>query len=343
MFAPIQISPASSTPKYLQISESIVGAIQSGLLPKGSKLPSINEICQDHRLARETVVKAFQKLKEKGLLESVHGKGFYVSSTNTQTANRIFLFFDTFTSYKETLYYGIKDAFGDNTFIDIYFHHFNFDVLKNTIARHIGNYTSYIILPMEHSKISQALKPIPVEKLFLVDINPRHYKQEFVGYYQDFEQDIKDTLAGIAHLISKYQSIKLIFRNTVTEVPQPLAAGFVAFCESNHIPYEVSYDKISPTSRHPEASPVVGHGYIVIDDDDLVSLVEYAQNNRLDVGKDIGIISYNDTPLKKVIGKGISVISTDFGQMGQGIANMIMNNDRKAIRNKTTFVNRGSF
>ena len=81
----------------------------------------------------------------------------------------------------------------------------------------------------------------------------------------------------------------------------------------------------------------------MIDDDDLVTLVETANKMKLKLGKDIGIISYNDTPLKKVVGKGISVISTDFSEMGKGIVKMIKQNNRIAIKNKTTFVNRESF
>ena len=158
-------------------------------------MPSINEICSENQLARETVVKAFNQLKEIGLIASVHGKGFYVSSTNTKTVNRVFLLFDTFTSYKETLFYGIKEAFGPNTILDIYFHHFNYEVFSNTIATHIGNYTSYIVLPINHKNIVKALSPIPAEKLFLLDIKPIYLDNDFVGIYQDFEHDVKDTPA----------------------------------------------------------------------------------------------------------------------------------------------------
>lgn len=336
MNSPIQIEQISTVPKYLQISDSIINSIESGALKKGAKLPSINEICNENKLARETVVKAFNQLKEKGLIASVHGKGFYVSSTNTLTKNRIFIFFDTFTSYKETLYNAIKEAFGPNTILDIYFHHFNFEVFKNTIATHIGNYTAYIILPMNHAKTASVLKPIPNDKLFLLDIRPSNFKTGFVGVYQDFENDIKETLFTIVNQIVKYKLFKLIFRNTITDPPKTLEKGFMDFCQNNQIAHEVSYEKITSEIHK-------GDAYIVIDDEDLVCLVEAAKSKNYIIGKDIGIISYNDTPLKKVVGNGISVISTDFSQMGKSVVEMIQNNNRTAIRNKTTFVNRGSF
>ncbi|MCK5280469.1 MAG: GntR family transcriptional regulator [Cyclobacteriaceae bacterium] len=332
----IQIDQFSETPKYVQIHESIINSIKSGEINKGSKLPSINQICSENKLARETVIKAFNQLKEKGLVASVHGKGFYVASTNTRITNRVFLLFDTFSSYKETLFHAINSAFGKGTSLDIYFHHFNYEVFKNTIATHIGNYTSYIILPFDHKRISSAIAPIPKEKLYLLDRKPENLNSNYCGIYQDFENDVKETLSSIDKQIRKYKSLKLIFRNTITNPPKELEMGFKVYCAEHNIKHEVSYEKVTTDIKKLDA-------YIVIDDDDLVRLVELSQLRGYKIGKDIGIISYNDTPLKKVVGNGISVISTDFKQMGKEIVEMINENSRSAKRNKTTFVNRGSF
>lgn len=336
MASPIIISETSATPKYIQISDSIIEFINQGLLEKGSKLPSINEISATNHLARETVVKAFTRLKKKGLVSSIHGKGYYVSSTNTKTTNRVFVLLDTFTSYKETLYFGMKDAFGAETFLDLYFHHFNFDVFSGLIAHHIGDYQSYIILPINHKKISEALAPVPYEKLFLIDIKPNHLQGDFIGIYQDFENDVIDALTSISELITRYSSLNLVFRNTITEVPKSLERGFRRYCEKNGIHHQVLYERVHTNIKSGEA-------FMVIDDEDLVRIVEAALEHGLKIGKDIGIISYNETPLKKVVGTGISVISTDFYSMGEQIAEMVKNNIKVQKRNKTTFVNRGSF
>jgi DNA-binding LacI/PurR family transcriptional regulator len=42
------------------------------------------------------------------------------------------------------------------------------------------------------------------------------------------------------------------------------------------------------------------------------------------VGKDVGVISYNETPLKKIILSGITTISTDFEMMGRRVAEVIL-------------------
>ena len=44
-------------------------------------------------------------------------------------------------------------------------------------------------------------------------------------------------------------------------------------------------------------------------------------NDNLVIGKQVGIISYNETPLKKIILNGITTISTDFEAMGIEAAN----------------------
>ncbi|MFN3382439.1 MAG: transcriptional regulator, partial [Runella zeae] len=49
------------------------------------------------------------------------------------------------------------------------------------------------------------------------------------------------------------------------------------------------------------------------------------------VGKDVGIISYNETPLKKIILEGITTISADFELMGQKTAQLIQENLKEQI------------
>ena len=68
----------SHVPKSKFIENFIIDMINDGKLKKGSKLPSINELANSCKIARETVVKSYNLLKSKGLVESRHGKGFIV-------------------------------------------------------------------------------------------------------------------------------------------------------------------------------------------------------------------------------------------------------------------------
>jgi DNA-binding LacI/PurR family transcriptional regulator len=66
-------------------------------------------------------------------------------------------------------------------------------------------------------------------------------------------------------------------------------------------------------------------------EDDLVVLIEKVIADKLQIGKDVGIISYNETPLKKLILNGITTISTDFGMMGRETAELILNQSTEQI------------
>ena len=80
--------------------------------------------------------------------------------------------------------------------------------------------------------------------------------------------------------------------------------------------------------------------YIIIEESDLVSLVKQIRDKNFTLGKDIGIISYNDTPLKDLL--GITVISTDFQVMGETAAYMILKKKKEQVKNVFSFINRNS-
>ena len=66
-------------------------------------------------------------------------------------------------------------------------------------------------------------------------------------------------------------------------------------------------------------------------DDDLVTLIERLISEKFEIGKTVGVISYNETPLKKIILNGITTISTDFQLMGAKAAEMILNNKQTHV------------
>ena len=69
---------------------------------------------------------------------------------------------------------------------------------------------------------------------------------------------------------------------------------------------------------------------ILVSDRDLVTLLKQAERQQMMPGREFGIISYNDTPLKEILAGGITTLSTDFRQMGLTLAQLI---SQKGIRN----------
>jgi DNA-binding transcriptional regulator YhcF (GntR family) len=332
----IHIDDTSPVPKYQQIINSIRESVKVGLLKKGHKLPSINEICEAYPIARETIVKAYDMLREQGTIESVRAKGFYIASIELEEKMRVLLLLDTFTAYKEVLYGSINEYLGDKATVDLLFHHFNINVFSSILKENAGKYTTYILLPFDHEKINEALGIIPQKKIYLLDRYPKAYKNKYVGIYQDFRNDVFNTLDSISKNVHKYQKLIFIFRNTVTDPPKEIINGFEKFCKKEKINFEVVYKPFSGKVKKGEA-------YLVVDDEDLVSIIISAKEQQFEFGKDVGIISYNETSLKKVIGNGISVISTDFYLMGKNIAQMILDGRHDCIVNPSAFNDRGSF
>ena len=117
----ITVKSKIGVPKYKQIVNSIENAINEGFIQKGDQLPSINEIKNAHALSRDTVLTAFNELKNRGIIQSVVGKGYYVSSENINIKQKIFLLFDELNSFKEDLYYSFLESLGENVQVDIFF------------------------------------------------------------------------------------------------------------------------------------------------------------------------------------------------------------------------------
>ena len=67
-----------------------------------------------------------------------------------------------------------------------------------------------------------------------------------------------------------------------------------------------------------------GEVFISLVEDDLVLLIEKIIETKVEVGKQVGVIAYNETPLKRIILNGISTISTDFLLMGEKAAQLIL-------------------
>ena len=66
-------------------------------------------------------------------------------------------------------------------------------------------------------------------------------------------------------------------------------------------------------------------------EDDLVILIERLIALKLKIGKEVGVISYNETPLKRIILDGLTTISTDFKVLGTQAAELVLDNRREKI------------
>ncbi|KKO55383.1 GntR family transcriptional regulator [Paenibacillus sp. DMB20] len=78
----IIISNASSDPIYIQIRNQIRQSILSGELRAGDSLLSIRQLAKELQVSVITTKRAYEELEKEELIDSVVGKGCFVSGAN---------------------------------------------------------------------------------------------------------------------------------------------------------------------------------------------------------------------------------------------------------------------
>ncbi len=322
----IHLDDYSANPKYLQISDSIKQAVWDGHLKINDILPSINELSFDLAVSRDTIEKSYRKLKSDGILGSVPGKGFFIKSIDIEKQLKIFLLFNKLSEHKKIIYDAFAATLGDKAAIDFYIYNNDFSIFKKLLARHVGSYSHYVIIPhfMEgHEHAFQLIDSLPKEKLLLLDKLLPHVTGEYAAVYENFEKNIYGAMEQALPQLSKYNSVKLIFPE-YTYYPEEIIQGLKRFCQQYAFSFSVIHE-LGDSVIEMESI------YINVMERDLVVLIEKILEQKLHVGKDVGVISYNEIPLKKIILNGITTVSTDFQWMGQQAAQLILTNSRTHV------------
>ncbi len=309
----------SATPKYMQLANTIIKAIGDGKIKKDETLPSINELSFEFEISRDTAEKGYKYLKKIGILGSVPGKGYFVQDTNVQQQLKIFLLFNKLSPHKKIIYDSLVTSLGELALVDFYIYNNDFDFFKRLIQNHNRDYTHYVIIPhfMDGGENApEVINAIPKDKLILLDKLVPGVIGQYGAVYENFEKDIYQALEQALPQLSKYHTIKIILP-AYTYHPQEILKGFTRFCQQ----YAFNYKVVNTIANEPVKE---GEAYINLMEDDLVTLIEKILATKMKLGKHVGLISYNETPMKKIILNGITTISTDFQMMGEKTAELIL-------------------
>lgn len=341
----IKIDDNSRIPKYRQIVDSIIHNISICNFNVNQKIPSINSLSEELYLSRDTVEKAYAILKEREIIIATRGKGYYIARTKLQLKTNILFLINKPSSYKLKIYKAFIDTIGVNTHTDLRIYHCDELLFLDLMEKHKSVYDYYVIMAhfkteeLNHTSFTdsviKAIRKIPKEKLVILDNIIPGIGGEIIEVYQDFENDIYNSLIEGLNKISKYQKIILIYQDkSVYPYPRRILRGFRKFCEENSLNFEIISEVFDDMILKK------GDLFITIDEIDLVNLVKQIREQEFILGNDIGIISYNETPLKELL--GITVISTDFKQMGEAAAYMIQNNKKEKYKVPFNLIDRES-
>ena len=71
----LTVDPSSPTPLFQQVADGVRAEVIRGTLQAGSRLPSAKELAAALHLNLHTVLKAYQLLRDEGLLDLRRGRG----------------------------------------------------------------------------------------------------------------------------------------------------------------------------------------------------------------------------------------------------------------------------
>lgn len=332
----LEIQDSSPKPKYLQIADLIIAEIENGSLKLNDRLPSVNQISKTASVSRETVFNALNHLREKGIVQAANRQGYFVMNTDVSTHIRIFFLLDKFTTFKEELYHSFQQTIGEAGDVDIYFHHHNASLFRSLITENLPQYTHFVIVPFFKEDVSEILNQIPDSKRLILDNYEPNLDGEYGMVYQDFSGDIVQSLIGVEDRLSKYHRIVTIAPGSLYHA-QSVIDGLDKFSQTTGFPTKI-LSSVDPSDY------LKGDVYLTISgyDRELVEVIKLSRKHGYTIGKDIGIISYNDTPVKEVLEGGITVISTDFREMGKQAAQMLLDKKTQVIANPTQLILRNS-
>ena len=310
-----QFDNNSTLTKLQQLIYAINEAISNGILTEGDFLPSVNQLSRQSGLSRDTIFKAYSILKQRSVISSTPTKGYFINSLSF----KVMMLLDDFSAFKEQLYNSFRMNLPENYSVDLLFHHYNPDIFEQLILNNLGRYSMYIVMNINHNRIENVVKKIDPNKLLILDMGTPD--SEDIAYInQDFTFGAFDCLTKGLPMIRKYSELNLVFPDSVSH-PKEFIKSFTYFCKTNDLQHSVIKDI---DNKHIEN----GRAFLVMRDIDLVYIIKQCRVKNLKPGKDVGLISYNDTPMKEIVANGITTISVDFCHMGLKAALYIENKEK---------------
>ncbi|MEO6232314.1 MAG: GntR family transcriptional regulator [Ferruginibacter sp.] len=323
-------------PLVQQITRAIARDIDRGILLRDTRLPSINDFSKQYGVARDTIERAYKRLKSQGHIVSVAGNGYFVAGKKDARL-QVLLIFNKLSSYKKIVYDSFLATLGKKAKVDLQIHHYDPHILKEIIEANLGKYHYYVVMPHFFHKVNLAecraiIEMIPANELVILDKKMKGLKGKHIEVYQDFKKDIYRTLTAANDLLKKYKKLFMVL-DKQSNHPLEIIEGTKQYCVENKKTFTVIGDCKNEVLK-------AGTAYIVTTESDLAELLKSIRSSKFILGKDIGVISFNETVLKELL--DITVITTDFEAMGKTAANCILNKEIKEVNNPFYMIRRNS-
>ena len=330
-------------PIYRQLADYITGQILDGVFLPDKPLPSLNAMAIASGLSKKTVVKAYDALCKDGVVNSIQGKGFFIRKAFLSGRPSVMVLLDKLSPHQQSALDGISGVLAEHADITIRMHYQNVFWFESELDEVLDKYDWYLVFPhfgldtATREKAGELLSRIPPRKLIVLDRLIDGISEESGASYQSIEQDIPSTLSSAIEDIRKYSRIRYLslsvslYGNIVADVIRN-------FCNAEALDVEVL----------PDVPAIVNKGDLFFVsgsrlDKRLSALIKIISSSGFQIGKDVGLICYNDFPLNEYILGGLTTLSVDFTRMGRNAAEMILSGNLEKIHCKCSLIRRSTF
>lgn len=300
--------------KVKQLADFIQENIIAREMKVGDKIPSINKISRRFSVSRDTVFKSLSDLRERGVIDAIHGKNYYVSSPS----RNVLLLLDEYSPFKEILHTTLITRLPKSYKIDLWFHQYSKHLFDSIINDSIGKYNKYLVMNYDNESFSDSLSKIDKKKLLLLDFGEFN-KDGFSFICQDFDGGLYNALESIKEDLEKYDKLIFVF-NKFHKHPQSSKNAFTRFC----LDYDFYFSVLNEISDNTVLQE--NCFYLVIKQEEVVEIVKKGRQDKLKPGRDYGLLAYNENPYFEIIENGISSIGIDWQQMGEIASEFVLNN-----------------
>lgn len=345
MLTVLSINHSGKIPVYKQLLRELENQIRGGNLKLGEPVPSINELALQLDISKETVKKVYNILRDSGLLDSHQGKGFFVSDAYLQNSpTRVLVLFNSMTTYRQELLKSFTSEIGDSAQITILLHNHSVDLLEHYLDDNLGRFDYYVVAPhfamdeVTQRAAARQISRIPNRQLIIADYLPKYLSGNFGAVYQDFTTDPAEGLRQALDRLRDFDTL-----NVVT-VQNSLYSPFIcksikSFCKANAVKVAFSKGVTEDCVRKGSAMLLLNSQ----PEEALIDVYRMCQKKHIAIGRDFGLISYNESPIAEIELGGLTTVSSDFTQMGHLIAGMILRKKMSKVKADFKLTRRNTF
>jgi DNA-binding transcriptional regulator YhcF (GntR family) len=320
-----KLESVPSFSKHDRLVHGVINAIDEKLLSTDDLLPSLNEMIRELKFSRDTVVKGYQELINRGLVGSTRGRGYYVTNGNTGQTLLVALMMYNMDTFEEQFYRNFRAELGPNVHLNVFFHHGNIEVFDTILTQIKGKYGMYVIAPIPHPRTRALLEAIPRNRFLMVD-RYEPIEGEFNHVTQEFDQSSYRIFMELAPVIRTFDEM-IFYHSPESLDPKEIVGAFRKFLKDSKIKGRV-------LPEYKPGSIEKGKVYFTLDNYAVFAMLKECKAKKLKPGKDLGVLSHNDEPAKELI--GITTYSADFSLMGKKAGEFVMR--REMVRDTMPMV-----